>query len=64
MPVRTRHNEVAPAQFEVAPTFEEANLACDHNALLMDLMSKVATKHKLKSIISRKTICWELTEVR
>jgi glutamine synthetase len=54
MPVRTRHNEVAPAQFEVAPTFEEANLACDHNALLMDLMSKVATKHKLKVLFHEK----------
>ncbi|RXK52340.1 glutamine synthetase III family protein [Aquirufa rosea] len=54
MPVRTRHNEVAPAQFEVAPTFEEANLACDHNALLMDLMSKVAVKHKLKVLFHEK----------
>jgi glutamine synthetase len=54
MPVRTRHNEVAPAQFEVAPTFEEANLACDHNALLMDLMSKVASKHKLKVLFHEK----------
>jgi glutamine synthetase len=51
MPVRTRHNEVAPAQFEVAPTFEEANLACDHNALLMDLMNKVGSKHKLKVLL-------------
>ena len=54
MPVRTRHNEVAPAQFEVAPTFEEANLACDHNALLMDLMNKVASKHKLKVLFHEK----------
>lgn len=54
LPVRTRHNEVAPAQFEVAPTFEEANLACDHNALLMDLMTKVASKHKLKVLFHEK----------
>ncbi len=54
IPVRTRHNEVAPAQFEVAPTFEEANLACDHNALLMDLMSKTATKHKLRVLFHEK----------
>ena len=54
IPVTTRHNEVAPAQFEVAPTFEEANLACDHNALLMDLMSKVASKHKLKVLFHEK----------
>ncbi len=54
MPVRTRHNEVAPAQFEVAPTFEEANLACDHNALLMDLMTKVAARHKLRVLFHEK----------
>jgi glutamine synthetase len=54
IPVRTRHNEVAPAQFEVAPTFEEGNLACDHNALLMDLMAKVASKHKLKVLFHEK----------
>lgn len=54
LPVRTRHNEVAPAQFEVAPTFEEVNLACDHNALLMDLMTKVAGKHKLKVLFHEK----------
>ncbi len=54
MPVRTRHNEVAPAQFEVAPTFEEVNLACDHNALLMDLMNKVAAKHKLRVLFHEK----------
>ncbi len=54
MPVRTRHNEVAPAQFEVAPTFEEANLACDHNALLMDLMNKIAVKHKMRVLFHEK----------
>ncbi|GAB3276148.1 glutamine synthetase III [Larkinella harenae] len=54
MPVRTRHNEVAPGQFEVAPTFEEVNLAIDHNALLMDLMEKVAEKHNLKILFHEK----------
>ena len=54
MPVRTRHNEVAPSQFEVAPTFEECNLAVDHNALLMDLMGKVAEKHNLKVLFHEK----------
>lgn len=54
IPARTRHNEVAPAQFEVAPTFEELNLACDHNQLLIDLMGKVAAKHKLKVLFHEK----------
>ncbi|RIV20678.1 glutamine synthetase type III [Fibrisoma montanum] len=54
MPVRTRHNEVAPGQFEVAPTFEEVNLAIDHNALLMDLMEKVAEKHNFKVLFHEK----------
>ncbi|WP_420147564.1 glutamine synthetase III [Spirosoma sp.] len=54
MPVRTRHNEVAPGQFEVAPTFEEVNLAVDHNALLMDLMEKIAEKHNLKVLFHEK----------
>ncbi|MBO9640383.1 glutamine synthetase III family protein [Siphonobacter aquaeclarae] len=54
IPVRTRHNEVAPAQFEVAPTFEEVNLACDHNALLMDLMQKVAARHRFKVLFHEK----------
>jgi glutamine synthetase len=54
MPLKTRHNEVAPAQFEVAPTFEELNLACDHNQLLMDLMRKVAEKHNLKVLFHEK----------
>ena len=42
IPVKTRHNEVAPNQFELAPIFEEANLAVDHNSLLMDIMDRVA----------------------
>ena len=56
IPLRTRHNEVAPAQFECAPIFEEANIAVDHNSLLMDVMSKVAKRHKLKSAPPRKTL--------
>ncbi|MBS1655229.1 MAG: glutamine synthetase III, partial [Bacteroidetes bacterium] len=47
IPLRTRHNEVAPAQFECAPIFEEVNLAVDHNTLLMDVMARVAKRHKL-----------------
>ncbi len=54
MPIKTRHNEVAPSQYEVAPTFEELNLACDHNQLLMDVMSKVAEKHHLKVLFHEK----------
>src|SRR5699024_676209 len=45
IPVKTRHNEAAPNQFEIAPIFEEANLAVDHNSLLMDLMKRVAERH-------------------
>ncbi len=48
IPLRTRHNEVAPAQFECAPIFEEVNIAVDHNTLLMDVMSRVAKRHKLR----------------
>ncbi len=54
IPVRTRHNEVAPAQFEAAPTFEEVNLACDHNILLMDLMRRIALKHHFEVIFHEK----------
>ncbi len=54
IPVRTRHNEVAPAQFECAPTFEEANLAVDHNLLLMDLMQQVAKKHHFEVLFHEK----------
>ncbi|HXA00370.1 MAG TPA: hypothetical protein VNW99_00175, partial [Cytophagaceae bacterium] len=54
MPVRTRHNEVAPSQFEVAPTFEECNLAVDHNLLLMDVMNKVAERHHLRVLFHEK----------
>jgi len=54
IPLRTRHNEVAPAQFECAPIFEEVNIAVDHNTLLMDLMNKVAKRHKLKALLHEK----------
>jgi glutamine synthetase len=48
IPLKTRHNEVAPGQYECAPMFEEADIAIDHNSLLMDVMQSVASKHKLK----------------
>lgn len=54
IPVSTRHNEVAPGQFEVAPVFEEINKATDHNQLLMDIMDKVAEKHSLKVLFHEK----------
>ncbi len=54
IPVKTRHNEVAPNQFELAPVFEEANLAVDHNLLLMDVMEKVADRHELKVLFHEK----------
>ena len=54
IPVKTRHNEVAPNQFELAPIFEETNLAVDHNCLLMDVMQKVAERHKLKVLFHEK----------
>jgi glutamine synthetase len=54
IPVRTRHNEVAPSQFEVAPLFEEVNVANDHNQLIMDVMSRVGDKHNLKVLFHEK----------
>ncbi|MCF7568472.1 glutamine synthetase III [Sabulilitoribacter arenilitoris] len=54
IPVKTRHNEVAPNQFELAPIFEEANLAVDHNSLLMDIMGKVASRHNFKVLFHEK----------
>lgn len=54
IPVKTRHNEVAPNQFELAPIFEEANLAVDHNSLLMDVMEKVSKRHKFKVLFHEK----------
>lgn len=54
IPLRTRHNEVAPGQYECAPIFEEVNLAVDHNILLMDVMERVAHRHKLKVLLHEK----------
>ena len=54
IPVTTRHNEVAPNQFEVAPMFEEANLANDHNLLLMDLLENVAIRHDFRVLVHEK----------
>lgn len=54
IPVRTRHNEVAPSQFEVAPLFEEVNVANDHNQLMMDVMSRVADRHNLRILFHEK----------
>ncbi len=54
IPLKTRHNEVAPNQFECAPIFEEANQAVDRNSLLMDLMSRVARRHNLKVLFHEK----------
>jgi glutamine synthetase len=54
IPVTTRHNEVAPNQFECAPIFEECNLANDHNLLLMDLMEKIARKHNFRVLLHEK----------
>jgi len=54
IPLRTRHNEVAPSQFECAPIFEEISLAVDHNTLLMDIMDRVARRHKLRALLHEK----------
>ncbi len=54
IPVKTRHNEVAPNQFECAPVFEECNLAVDHNQLLMDVMEKVARRHNFRVLLHEK----------
>ncbi|KPL15671.1 MAG: glutamine synthetase [Bacteroides sp. SM23_62] len=54
IPVKTRHNEVAPNQFECAPIFEEANLAADHNLLIMDLMKNVARRHHFRVLFHEK----------
>jgi glutamine synthetase len=54
IPIRTRHNEVAPGQYECAPTFVDANLAVDHNALLMELMQRIAQKHHFKVLFHEK----------
>jgi glutamine synthetase len=54
IPLRTRHNEVAPAQFECAPIFEEVSVAVDHNILLMDIMDRVARRHHLRVLLHEK----------
>jgi len=54
IPVKTRHNEVAPNQFELAPIYDEANLAVDHNSLLMDVMEKIAARHDFKVLLHEK----------
>jgi glutamine synthetase len=54
IPLKTRHNEVAPSQFECAPNFEELNLAVDHNQLLMDVIDKVARRHNFRALLHEK----------
>ena len=54
IPLKTRHNEVAPSQFERAPIFEEISVAVDHNTLLMDIMDRVARRHKLRALLHEK----------
>jgi len=54
IPLKTRHNEVAPSQFECAPVFEEINLAIDHNQLLMDIMDRVGKRHHFKVLLHEK----------
>lgn len=54
IPLKTRHNEVAPSQYECAPNFEEVNLAVDHNQLLMDIMEKTAQRHGFKVLLHEK----------
>ena len=54
IPAKTRHNEVAPNHFELAPIFEETNLACDHNMLIMTLMKKIARKHGFRCLLHEK----------
>jgi len=54
IPLRTRHNEVAPAQFECAPIFEDVSVAVDHNTLVMDIMDRVARRHNLRVLLHEK----------
>ena len=56
IPAKTRHNEVAPAQFELAPMFEELNLACDHNMLVMEVLRQVADRHGLVCLLHEKPL--------
>src|SRR5690606_27992257 len=54
IPAKTRHNEVAPSQFEIAPIFEEVNIASDHNHLIMETMRKVAARHNFALLLHEK----------
>ena len=54
---KTEHNEVAPAQHELAPIFSVANVATDHNQLTMEIMQKVASRHGLVCLLARKALC-------
>lgn len=54
VPVKTRHNEVAPSQYETAPIFEDANVAADHNQLVMEILRKVATRHNFSVLLHEK----------
>lgn len=54
IPIKTRHNEVAPSQFELAPLFEEVNLSVDHNVLIIDMMKRIAEKHQLEVLFHEK----------
>ncbi len=54
IPLKTRHNEVAPSQFEVAPIFEEVNISVDHNQLIMAIMQEIAKKHKFRVLLHEK----------
>ncbi|MFZ4404267.1 MAG: glutamine synthetase III [Pseudobdellovibrionaceae bacterium] len=54
VPIKTRHNEVAPSQFEAAPVFEEANIATDHNQVVMEVLKKVALRHNLQALLHEK----------
>lgn len=58
VPCKTRHNEVAPRQFEIAPIFEEANIAADHNQLLMETMKRVAKKHGYVALLAEKPFAY------
>src|SRR5436853_5847392 len=54
VPVKTRHNEVAPSQYEIAPTFENSNLATDHQNLIMQLLTRIAPKYGLAALLHEK----------
>nr|WP_304246631.1 glutamine synthetase III [Fibrobacter succinogenes] len=62
IPAKTRHNEVAPAQFELAPMFEEVNLACDHNMQIMEVLRQVADRHGLVCLLHEKPLVRELRQ--